>query len=170
MSKRTSSLQAQRLVWASALASLGVCAAFPWLSPTNEAVTIGGRDPNFVGTCLVLASLLAVTFILWRTIKLVPLREGRLSPIAHERAAHLARVSLLIWTTAQAVGLYGLCLYLMVEQSAYLYGFVLCAAVLLSIHAPQPLPSQARVPRLHHPGSRLVRQLLVSGRPQNLSL
>ncbi|MFT4569600.1 MAG: hypothetical protein ACI8TX_001258 [Hyphomicrobiaceae bacterium] len=156
------SIFVQRAVWGSAFMSLSVCAAFPWIVDSTPSQALVGHDPTFFGVLLATCALLSVAFILWRTVKLAPVHEGRLSPRSNERGAHVHRVSLLVWTIAQAIGLYGLCLYLMVEETAYLYGFIAAAIFLLSINAPERMPETAPVPRLEHPGSCSRRHMLAS--------
>jgi hypothetical protein len=164
MTAIASTLFIQRLVWASAMASLAVCAAFPALVESRSASGIGGHEPGFVGVILAASSIVAVAFVLWRTVRLAPVHEGRLSPRPEERAGHLVRTSLLVWTIAQAVGLYGLCLWLIVDEAAYLYGFLAMGTFLLAIHAPESPPLPPAPPRLAHPG-RAAHHLLVAGRP-----
>jgi len=125
------------IVWGALFVSLFVYGAMPLVLPPPAPGT-SPPQPIFVGTLAFLGLVTGIATIVVRRLGLIrPAREGTLDVRTREGAARFFTYSMLIWVLSEAVGVYGLVLFLMHRLPILLYPFLLAAALLLIIHAPR---------------------------------
>ncbi|MDH3519977.1 MAG: hypothetical protein OEM49_05915 [Myxococcales bacterium] len=129
--------QVQWLIWAALLVSLVVYGLLPIVIDLDLGAP-SLPEPTVVFALTAIGVATAVGTLVARQILLVrPARRRELDLATSEGLARFFQASLIFWTCADSIGIYGLLLYFLFQKLAYLYAFLVAAAGLMLYHAPR---------------------------------
>lgn len=145
------------IVWGVMLGTLVLYAAMPLLLPAPTG-TPSEPQPIFVGALAFFALFGGLATLVIRRVGLIrPARDGSLDVHSPAGGARFFSMSVITWALSEAVGIYGLILFLMFRRPSLLYPFLAAAALLLLVHAPRtsPLTPPAATRRLAQPDVKI---------------
>ena len=136
-------LETQRIIWRALLASLALYGTFPWFIRLERSAE--SLDPLFLRMIMGVAFCIGIGSLAARQVLLVrPIRAGELIPNTDAGLARVGRISIVLWALSEAVGLYGLMLYMLSGEARHLYLFLMAATGLFFAHRPGRLPASGQ--------------------------